>query len=265
MYKKITAITLYVFLFVFFQLISLYPAYFLNIHHEDVVENYANYRVDYLTINNNKTKFIYFENKKECPFIIYYHGNNELVDHHVGYFTQVTKQNCLRVLLVEYNGYGNTDGFPSLDSTLENTIYWLKENNLENEKINVWGRSIGSAHAYHFLENFPNKVDNVIIHAGFISPLNFFTENKKIVDILEFFMLVNYNVENKISKLTKNKDINLIIFHGEKDHMFSMNVPNKVSELFSSHDIETSVYFYNGGHNVIPSNMSEVVNQKLNK
>jgi predicted esterase len=265
MYKKIITIMLFIFLFVFFQCISLYPAYFLNIHHEYIVESYDNYKVDYLTINENKTKFVYFENKKECPFVVYYHGNNELVDHHVGYFTQATKQNCIRVLLVEYNGYGSTDGFPSLESTLNNTIYWLKENNLENEKINVWGRSIGSAHAYHFLENFPHKVDNVIVHAGFLSPLNFFTENKKLVDILENFLLVNYNVEHKISNLTKNKDISVILFHGEKDHMFSVDVPNMVSELFNENNIKTSVYLYNGGHNLIPNNIFEIVNKKLNK
>ena len=265
MFKKIFLIFISVSAFVFFQLVSLYPAYFLNIHAEEFTDSKNNYRVDYLNINNKKVKFVFFDNKKECPLIIYYHGNNELVDHHVEYFSEFVKENCVRALLVEYNGYGSSDGFPSLKETTENTMYWLKLNELNNERLNVWGRSIGSAHAYNFLSKYPDKIDNIIIHAGFLTPLNFFTDNKNIINILENFMVVNYNVEDKISELTKNKNINLIIFHGTKDHMFSEQVPKHIATLFETHQIKSKVYLYEGGHNIIPSNMYDIVGKLVNE
>jgi esterase/lipase superfamily enzyme len=242
-------------IFIFIQMFSLYPAYFLPLLDESIFESTHNYDVNYINIDNKNVKFISFNKNKGCPLIVYYHGNNELVDHHVGYFNYLTTEFCLNAVLIEYNGYGNSEGFPSVESSAKNTKYWLDKNYSGEEDLIIWGRSIGSAHAFNFLENYPSFVDKVIIHAGFNDPSNVLTDNDILVSILEPLSIVNYNVESKIENLVKNKDLQLLIFHGDNDHLFSTRVPEKLHSIFSEKGILSKVHIYNGGHNLIPKLM----------
>jgi uncharacterized protein len=80
------------------------------------------------------------------PAVIFAHGNAELIDfwpQDLGYFRQLG----MGVLLVEYPGYGRSEGIPSERTITEAFTAgydWLTErNDVDGQRIILFGRSIG--------------------------------------------------------------------------------------------------------------------------
>ncbi len=88
--------------------------------------------------------------KAGCPAVIFAHGNSELID----FWTEEFKNFAafgIGVMLVEYPGYGRSEGNPSQKSITEAMIsaYDLlaARNDVDSEKIIIFGRSIGGGAA----------------------------------------------------------------------------------------------------------------------
>lgn len=238
------------------QYSSLYPAYFYKIK-ETLKEN-ENSNIKYEYLNNKKVKTIFIEGDSNKPLIIFFHGNYELIDNNYDYFKEINKKTKFNVLMVEYNGYGNSEGYPSLKSTNKSIIEWLSKNQKFKEYI-IWGKSIGSAHAYDFSKDYPNYSTKLIIQSGFLSPLNAITNNEKKAKALSYLMFFNYEAKNKINKIIKNNNIkNLLIIHGIEDELFNIKYAEETYNIFKD-KINTQKMFINGGHNNIKIKENELI------
>ena len=83
--------------------------------------------------------------------IVYCHGNSN----HMDYYWQRAKllancggKNNYGVLMVDYRGYGLSEGEPSEDglyADVDAALNWLKGNGLSDDKLVIYGYSMGSA------------------------------------------------------------------------------------------------------------------------
>lgn len=83
-----------------------------------------------------------------APLVVFLHGNAELIDHQ-SMITGLYHQLGVSVLLVEYRGYGHSDGTPSEAHIVADTLAILgdvlKRNEVDADRLALHGRSIGGA------------------------------------------------------------------------------------------------------------------------
>ncbi len=87
------------------------------------------------------------ENSKR-PAVIFFHGNNELIDHCLEFAERYTA-NGMSTLLVEYRGYGRSTGIPAMAAVRSDMVQffdWLASRpEVDATRIVFHGRSIGGA------------------------------------------------------------------------------------------------------------------------
>ena len=84
------------------------------------------------------------------PLLIFTHGNGELIDYWPEEFGPA-RQRGIGVMLVEYPGYGRSDGSPSEVSITEGVLaaydWALQQSHLDRSRIIPYGRSLGGGAA----------------------------------------------------------------------------------------------------------------------
>jgi len=80
------------------------------------------------------------------PLVVYAHGNGELIDHWVEAF-EPARARGVTALLVEYPGYGRSDGSPSETSIRAAMTaafdFAVRERGFDASRVVGWGRSLG--------------------------------------------------------------------------------------------------------------------------
>jgi predicted esterase len=241
-----------------YQTISLYPVIINNI--KPTVFNTTNeFEVNYLSIDNNKIKTIFFKSHKEDnPVLIYFHGNYELIDHYVDLFNHVREDYDLNILMVEYNGYGDSEGFPSLkqnEINLNKAIEYYKEKdylqNEANQEYIFFGRSLGTAQALNFIYKNPDYKSKLIMLSGFMSPIDAITNNKYLNAYLSLMIFEDYMAEHKIKTISGYENLkSVVVIHGTEDDLFNIEVAKKMKETFEKESVDTKYIEYEGGHNL---------------
>lgn len=91
-----------------------------------------------------------------APAVIFFHGNNEVIDHCLE-FAERYPANGYALLLVEYRGYGRSTGSPAREPIREDMIRfydWLAaQEGIDPDRIAFHGRSIGGAVAADLAEH----------------------------------------------------------------------------------------------------------------
>lgn len=94
------------------------------------------------------TRAVYFPAAKDARTVIVFHGNGETVFDGLT-LAEVLMSHGLGVMLVEYRGYGLTYGDPPTEASLyadgEAAVTYLKKAGVANERIAVWGFSLGTS------------------------------------------------------------------------------------------------------------------------
>ncbi|HJM82740.1 MAG TPA: alpha/beta hydrolase [Nitrospinota bacterium] len=104
-------------------------------------------------------------------YLIFYHGNAGNVSNNLE-FARMVQVYKVNLLMIDYRGYGRSDGFPTIDGVEEDaiaTMAWLINNfKVDPTKIILWGRSLGVAMAMATAERYAN-IGGVILESGFVS------------------------------------------------------------------------------------------------
>jgi fermentation-respiration switch protein FrsA (DUF1100 family) len=87
---------------------------------------------------------------RPAPLLLFTHGNGELIDYWPEEF-EPARERGIGVLLVEYPGYGRSDGAPSENSITEGVIAaydWAQQQpHIDKSRIIPYGRSLGGGAA----------------------------------------------------------------------------------------------------------------------
>ena len=108
--------------------------------------------------------------EKDSPIVLFLHGNAENISTHIGSVYWLPEKG-INVLLMDYRGYGSSQGepyLPAIFQDVESTLIWLRAR-FPERKIFILGQSIGSAIATTSMALFQHEyqLSGLILDASF--------------------------------------------------------------------------------------------------
>ncbi|MBO1352061.1 MAG: alpha/beta fold hydrolase [Hormoscilla sp. GUM202] len=163
---------------------------------------------------------LYPTNGPTAPAILFFHGNGEIAADY-DYIAPLFGQLGVNLLVIDYRGYGSSDGTPTVSNTVKDAVTVFaalggifNSHGLFPEQVYVMGRSLGSVSAIEITLQAGDKLAGLIIESGFADTLGLLGRLGFPVTGLDPEM-------DKIgngSKMTQIKTKTLII-HGEEDSL----------------------------------------------
>jgi len=108
-----------------------------------------------------------------APLILFFHGNGEIAADY-GDIAPVYTQLGIGLLVMDYRGYGSSDGEPTASHLLSDAVAVFgavgrlcAENGLAPSRLYVMGRSLGSAAAIELAVHAQEQLAGLIIESGF--------------------------------------------------------------------------------------------------
>ena len=208
----------------FYQRNLLYHPNENNYLDDNIEFNYEEVRIE--TENNIELKS-WFINKdlKKNKTLVFFHGNAGNLLNRVHKLNKLNKLD-INILIVSWRGFSGNYGKPTeknLYFDANQSIKWLNDRGIKNDRIILYGESLGTGVAVESAKN--NSFNSVILESPFTSITN---AAKIYYPYLPVNLLLKdkYDSLNKIDKITDP----VLIMHGMQDNVvpFSMGV-----ELFN--------------------------------
>ena len=163
--------------------------------------------------------------------IMYCHGNASHMDTYwqrAKLLANVGGKNRFGVLMIDYRGYGLSEGTPSeegLYADVDAGLDWLKSRGLTPERLIMYGFSLGSAPATE-LSAFPRtlKPSKLILEAPFASSRVMIEDGTGLA--LPASFLTDTYVDNAAKIVSVSQPF--LWLHGEADHFLSMKTHGQV-------------------------------------
>jgi len=181
--------------------------------------------------------------KSACPAVIFAHGNAELIDFWPEEFKNFAALG-VGVMLVEYPGYGRSEGSPSKKSINEAFLsaydILVARKDVDPERIVIFGRSIGGGAACSLAAKRPSAV--LILKSTFISIRSMASE----------FFVPGFFAKDPFDNLTIVKSYSkpVLIIHGKYDEIIPYSHGVALYEAAKNGKMIT----YDCGHNDCPPN-----------
>jgi len=113
------------------------------------------------------------ENAAICPTIVFFHGNAGNIGFRLPHGRQLSIQTGSNVMMVDYRGYGNSEGRPSesgLCSDAQSVLdHLMQRDDVDRSKIFVYGQSLGGAVSTWLTYHNQHKVCGMILENTFTS------------------------------------------------------------------------------------------------
>lgn len=188
---------------------------------------------------------------KQRPIILFFHGNGEIAADYND-MAQIYNQINLNFMPVDYRGYGQSDGTPTVTAMMRDchqifqyTENWLSENGYKGPVV-LMGRSLGSASALELAAEYKDSVGGLIIESGFsfvIPLLKLIGVQAESLALTEKQGLRNYEKIKTFDKPT-------LIIHAEYDDIIPLKEGKLLYQNCSAPDKKLLVV-PNAGHNDI--------------
>jgi hypothetical protein len=181
--------------------------------------------------------------KSACPAVIFAHGNAELIDFWPEEFKNFTALG-VGVMLVEYPGYGRSEGSPSKKSINEAFLsaydILVVRKDVDPERIIIFGRSIGGGAACALASKRPSAA--LILKSTFISIRSMASE----------FFVPGFLAKDPFDNLTIVKSYTkpVLIIHGKHDEIIPYSHGVALYKAAKNGEMIT----YECGHNDCPPN-----------
>ena len=113
----------------------------------------------------------FWVSSKECPSILYFHGNGETVADY-NWIAPVYHQIGINLFVADYRGYGSSNGKPTISNmltdahTIFNGFKEIIEKEGFTESLFLMGRSLGSIPALELAFHYQDETRGLIIESG---------------------------------------------------------------------------------------------------
>ena len=242
MFSLITGYLIYGIFFYFYQRKIIYPG--AGNLPENIGINVPNLIKFFINTQAGQTECWYIEPsdiKKPHPLMIVAHGNAEYIDYLPNEFSDFSKMG-FGVLMVEFPGYGRSEGSPSEKSITEVMIkaydHIINKKEYNFSKIVIYGRSLGGGAACQLSKH--RKSNALILHSTFTSIKSFASGF-----VLPAFLVLD--PFDNLSVVSKYKEP-ILFLHGKYDEV----IPYKHSELLVNAAKNRSFITYKCMHNNCP-------------
>lgn len=186
---------------------------------------------------------------EEAPVILFFHGNGEIA---ADYATigPMYAQLGITFFVVDYRGYGMSDGQPTTDNQLSDAVAIFEQlsnilaaHNLKPSKVYVMGRSLGSASAIEVAHKKGEQLAGLIIESGFANTFSLISRLGGL-DIEADDAVQGYGNTAKIEEI----EIPTLIIHGEADYLIPASDGQTLHDR-SAADEKKIVLVPRAGHN----------------
>lgn len=192
-----------------------------------------------------------FDEWPDKPVLLYFHGNSQNISYRE-YMIRLCQLMQINILLVDYRGYGRSDGKASCRNILRDarvSMDFLLETHKE-ERIYVWGESLGGTPACYIASKYP-KIAGLILFSTFAS----FHQLMEGADTMKKYLTYNLArlVTNDIDYYTNNlgmvshiNRVPVMVLHSKEDTLIPYS---NARRLFNSipHENKKFVTIY-GDH-----------------
>ncbi len=190
----------------------------------------------------------FYAGAKEWPWILYFHGNGEVVSDYDDlaplYFAQE-----INLVVADYRGYGASTGTPDFTSMVGDAhhIYNAVKDELNKRNYNshlyVMGRSLGSISALELAYHYQEDLKGLIIESGFAS----------VNRLIYHLGIMNPNtyldqIEQECLDMIAEIKIPALIIHGEADNLVLPEEGQLVYKNLGSRD-KKMLIIPRAGHN----------------
>ncbi len=184
---------------------------------------------------------------QEAGVILYFHGNGINIGANVVHAHRF-HQLGFSVLLVDYRGYGRTEGrFPTESSVYKDAEtawnYLVQEREVPPEQIFIYGHSLGGAIAINLAVQHPEAA-GLLVEGSFTS-IQKMTEHRGYYWMFPAGLLLNQRFDS-VSKVPALQ-IPVLFLHGTADRI----VPHQMSQILfaAASEPKQLVLFPDAGHN----------------
>jgi uncharacterized protein len=177
----------------------------------------------------------------KCPVILFAHGNGELIEHWPEFFLPLTHSG-IGVYLVEYPGYGRSEGLPSQKTILETFIaahdHIVDYPNVDPDRVVLFGRSIGGGAVCDLAEK--RSPAAIILMSTFSS----------VSKMAKKFGVPGFLIRDPFDNLktVRSFDGPLLVIHGNRDEI----IPYSHSVNLSEAAPRGELIIYDCAHNDCP-------------
>lgn len=195
---------------------------------------------------------------KTDTVILYCHGNKW----HMDFYWQRAKllahtngKNRYGILMMDYRGYGMSEGEPSengMYADVDACLKWLKEKGMVDNRLIIYGFSMGSASATELCSK-PRSLtpSKIILEAPFASA------EVMVQDAAKLNMPATYFTDLKIDNAEEIKNVKqpLLWLHGKNDNFLKYKTHGEV--VFKNHNgqYKTSSLVEGADHGEVPEKM----------
>jgi len=174
--------------------------------------------------------------RQKGPWILYFHGNGEVVSDYNEIAPYYNKEG-INLVVADYRGYGSSNGYPNFSNVINDAPVILEavkdkinQKNLGSTGIWVMGRSLGSMPALYLAQSHFDELKGMIIESGFVS----------IVKLINHLGLPSpgdlSHLEKEAKEMVKKISLPALIFHGERDQIVPLEQGEEIYELLASKD-----------------------------
>jgi len=192
----------------------------------------------------------------ECETLIFFHGNAGNIGHRLQNAHLLYRTCNINLLLFDYRGYGKSTGSPSENGLYTDALavyeYVRKRTDLNQEKIFLFGRSLGGAVALHLASHLAQTNATPPLHSVIVE--NTFTSipdmAKRLFQVFVLDYVPNWCYKNVYPSITKIRHIKVpvLFLSGGQDELVPAAMMEKLHEECKSQNKQL-VIFPDGQHN----------------
>ena len=174
--------------------------------------------------NQNKIHGWYLPVNNSNRALIFFHGNGGNISHR-GDSLKIFNRLGLNVLIIDYQGYGKSEGSPGEQEMYDDALvawkYLLVEKNFKSNDIIIFGRSLGGAVAAKLAADVNPRV--LILESTFSSVKDM---ANRLMPVISRIVYSRYEFDTA-QQVTKNK-APLLVLHSRDDDIIPFELGEKV-------------------------------------
>jgi uncharacterized protein len=197
--------------------------------------------------DGSKISCWYYKKPNDAGLVLVSHGNGGNISHRCRLGEHLLKDTDCSVLLYDYEGYGASEGKPSVKGILKNGLsafdFAVDKLGYSPSKVIVYGESLGCAVTCYIASR--RKAEGIILQSGFRSLPSIARDIFKPLKIMPGFIFPEPRLDNE--KLLKGEHAPLLIMHGKNDEVIPFHHGEDLYR--SASPPKTFISLDNSGHN----------------
>lgn len=182
---------------------------------------------------------------KRMPAVLFCHGNAEIIDYQRSIVFGYNAMG-VAVLLVEYRGYGHSDGTPSQEAIRGDAEHFydmlVARDDVDPQRVFFHGRSIGGAVVADLARS--RNPQAIITESAFSSLVSM--AHRRFAP--GFLVKFPYRTDHAL----RESDFPWLLFHGTDDEVIPVAEGRYLRELGKKHGRDVTFIEWAGSHNVFP-------------